>query len=112
MRRIGGIAGKAGNAGHAVVVSEIRLERPVVDRPVIRYAIECPYPEVGRMQAWVVRREEDRAAANTVKVGDLHYRVVVVDRVVGVACAAVWTNVKIGIAARFPIAPVARKFGG
>src|SRR5262245_16961613 len=64
------------------------------------------------MQARVVRREEDRAAANAVEVGDLHQGFVVVDRVVRVARAAVRADVEIGVATRLPIATVGRKFAG
>ena len=112
VRRIGRIAGQAGDAHHAVVLGEIRLERPVVDRPVVRHAVQRPHAEVGRVHAREMRREEDRAAADAVEVGDLHQRVVVVDGIVGVPRAAVGADVEIGVAARFPVAAVGRKIGG
>ena len=40
VRRIRRIARQAGDAHHAVVLGEIRFERPVVDRPVVRHAIK------------------------------------------------------------------------
>ncbi len=111
VRRIRGIARQPGDAGHAVVLGEIRLQGPIVDRPVVGHAVERAHAEVGGMQARIVRREHDRATADAVEVRDLHRRVVVVDRIVGGAAAAVRAHVEVAVAARLPIAAVARKIG-
>ena len=111
-RRHAGIAGEAGHAHHAVVLGEERLQRPVVDRPVVGDAVERLHPEIRRVHARPVRRVDDRAAADAVEVGDLHRRVVVVDRIIGVAPAAVRADVEIGVAPRLPVAAVAGEVGG
>jgi len=38
--RIGGIAGEAGNAHHAVVLGEERLQGGIVERPVVGHAVQ------------------------------------------------------------------------
>ena len=111
VRRHAGIAGQAGDAHHAVVLVVEGLERPVVDRPVVGHAVERLHAEVRRMHARAVRRVDHRAAADAVEVGDLHRRVVVVDRIVGVAPAPVGADVEIGVAPRLPVAAVAREVG-
>ncbi len=112
MRRIGRIAGEARHAHHAVVLGEIGLERPVVDGPVVRHAVQRPHPEVRRVHAWKMRRVDHRAAADAVEVGDLHRRIVVIDGIVRVPRAPVGADVEIAEAARFPIATVGRKIRG
>ena len=89
-RRIGGIARKARDAHHAVVLGEERLQRLVVDRPVVGDAVERPHLEVGRMQARKMRRVHDGAAADAVEVHHLDRRIVVVDRIVGRSARAGW----------------------
>ena len=111
-RRHAGIAGEAGHAHHAVVLVVEALERPVVDRPVVGHAVERLHLEVRRVHARPVRRVDHRAAADAVEVGDLHQRVVVVDRIVGVAPAAVRADVEIGVAPGLPVAAVAGEVGG
>ena len=81
--RIGRIAGEAGDAHHAVVLGKERLQRRVIDRPVIGDTIQRPHAKIRRMHPREMRREHDGAAADRVEVGDLHRRVVVVDRIVG-----------------------------
>ena len=81
--RIGRIAGEAGDAHHAVVLGKERLQRRVIDRPVVGDAVQRPHAEIRRVHPREMRREHDRAAADGVEVGDLHRRVVVVDRIVG-----------------------------
>ena len=111
-RRHARIAGEAGHAHHPVVLVVEALERPVVDRPVVRHAVERLHPEVRRVHARPVRRVDQRAAADAVEVGDLHRRVVVVHRIVGVAPAAVRADVEVGVAPRLPVAAVAGEVGG
>src|SRR5205085_2348575 len=65
----------------------------------------------GRVHARIMRGEQNSAPTNAVEVGDLHDRVIVVDRVVGVAPAAIRADIKIGVAAGFPVAAVRRKLG-
>ena len=111
VRRHAGIAGQARDAHHAVVLVVEAFQRPVVDRPVVGDAIERLHLEVRRMHARPVRRVDHRAAADAVEVGDLHRRVVVVHRIVGVAPAAVREDVEIGVAPRLPVAAVAGEVG-
>ena len=47
--RIGGIAGQAGHAHHAVVLGEVRLQRRVIDRPVIGHAVQRTHAEIRRV---------------------------------------------------------------
>ncbi len=103
VRGIRRIAGKASDAHHAIVLHEIRLQRPIVDRPVVRDAIKRPQPEIGRMHAREMRHVEDRSAADAVEVCDLHCGAGVVDGIVSVARATVRADVEIGVAARFPV---------
>ncbi len=112
MGGVGRIAGEAGNAHHAVVLGEVGLQRPIIDRPVIGDAIERFDAEVGGVHAREMGGVEHRAAANAIEVCDLHRRVVVVDGIVGIARAAIGTDVEIGEAAGFPVAAVAREIGG
>ena len=109
VRRIGRIAGKARHAHHAVVLGEVRLERPVVDGPVVRHAVQRPHPEIARVHAREMRRVDNRAASDAIEVGDLHWRIVVVDGIIRVSPSPVGTDVEIAEAARLPIATVARK---
>jgi hypothetical protein len=106
VRRIGGIAGEAGHAHHAVVLGEVGLERPVVDGPVVGHAVQRPRAKIARVHAREMRGVDHRAAANAIEVGDLHWRIVVVDGIIRVPSAPVGTDVEIAEAARFPIAAV------
>src|SRR5438874_6477075 len=81
-RRNTGIAGQTGDPHHPVILLEERDQRLVLDRPVLRHAVEAPYTEIGWMQAREMRRVHDRAAANAIEVDDFDRRVVVVDRVI------------------------------
>ena len=111
-RRHAGIALEAGHPHHAVILLVEALQRPVVDRPVIGHAVERLHLEIRRVHARPVGRVDDRAAADAVEVGDLHRRVVVVHRVIGVAPAPVRADVEIGVAAGLPVAAVGGKVGG
>ena len=51
LRRVGRIAGEARRAHHAVIQVVERLQRRVVDRPVVGDAIERSHPEVGGVEA-------------------------------------------------------------
>ena len=55
MRRVRGIAGKARDAGHAIVLGEKRLQRRVVHRPVVSHAVQRTDTEVGGVQARIMR---------------------------------------------------------
>ena len=110
-RRIGRIAGQAGNAHHAVVFGKERLQRRIIDRPVVGDAIERAHPEIRRMHAREMRRVHDGAAADAVEVGHLHRRVVVVDRIIGRPRPPVRADVEIGVSPRLPVPPVAWEVG-
>ena len=56
-------------------------------------------------------RVEHRAAADAVEIGDFDRRVGVVDRIVGIACTTVGTDVEIVELARLPIASGTGIFG-
>ena len=105
------IARQAGDAHHAVVLLEERLQRVVVDRPVVGDAVERLHPEVGRMQPRPMRGVHDGRAADGVEVHHLDRRVVVVDRIVLRAAADVRAGRPLAVELRFPVAPVARIFG-
>ena len=90
VRRIGRVAGQAGDAHHPVVLRVVRFERRVVDRPVLGDAVQRLDAEVRGMQAREMRRVQDGAAAHAVEVGDLDRRVVLVDRVVSSAACGCW----------------------
>ncbi len=110
-RRYAGIAGQTGDAHHAVVLGEERLQGPVIDRPVVGDAVQRAHTEVRRMHPREMRSVQDGAAADAVEIGHLHQRVVVVDRVVGVAPASVWTEIEIAVAPSLPVAAVAGEVG-
>ena len=112
LRRIGGVAGQPGHAGHAVVLRIKRLQRLIVDRPVVADSVERLHPEVGRMEARVMPGVQHRAAADTVEVGDFDGRVVLADRIVGRAGAAVRADAEIAKLAGFPVAAGGGVFGG
>ena len=109
--RIGRIAGEAGDAHHAVVLGKERLQRRVIDRPVIGDAVQRPHAKIRRVHPREMRREHDGAAADRVEVGDLHRRVVVVDRIVGRPPPPVRADVEIAVSPRFPVPPVAWEVG-
>ena len=102
---IGRIAGQARHTGHAVVLGEERFQRRVVDRPVIGDTIERAHAEVRWVQARIVRRVHDGAAADAVEVQHLDRRVVVVDRIVGRPCTPVRAGGEITVHPRLPIPP-------
>ena len=112
VRRIGRIAGQAGDADVAVVFGEKGVEQGVVDWPVVGDAVEGLDAEVGGVETGKMRGVENRAAADGVEVGDRDGRVVVVDRIVRRAVAEVGTDRVIPSLQHFPVAPVARVFGG
>ena len=111
LRRIGRIAGQAGHAGHAVVLCEERLQRRVVDRPVIGDAVERSHAEIRRMQARIVRGVDDGAAADAVEIHHLDRRVIVVDRIIGRPSAPVRAGGEIIVHPRLPVPPVAGVVG-
>ena len=111
LRRIGGIAGETGDAHHAIVLGEERLQRRIVDRPVVGDAVERADLEIRGVQAREMRRVHDGAAADAVEVHDLDRRIGVVDRIVGRPRAAIGTDGEIAEQARLPITPVARIIG-
>ena len=105
-RWVGRIAGKARRAHHAIVQVVERRQRRVVHRPVIGHAIQRSHPEVGGVESRRMGAIQHGAAAHRVEVCDLDRRVVLVDRVVGRARAAVGvdgetvTVTRLGVAAR------------
>ena len=107
VRRIGGIAGQPRDAHHAVVLGEERLQRGVVDRPVVGDAVERAHLEVGRVHARKMRGVHDGAAADAVEIDHLDRRVGVVDRIVGRPRAAVGIDGEIAEQARLPVPAVA-----
>ena len=108
LRRIGGIARQPRDAHHAVVLGEERLQRRVVDRPVLGDAVERAHLEVGRMQARKMRGVHDGGAADAVEVHHLDRRIGVVDRIVGRPRAAVGIDGEIAEQPRLPVPSVAR----
>ena len=111
LRRIGRIAGQARDARHAVVLGEERLQRRVVDRPVIGDAIERAHAEIRWMQPGIVPGVHDRAAAHGVEIHHLDGRVVVVDRIVRRPRPPVRAGGEIVVQPRLPVPPVARVVG-
>ena len=111
LRRIGGIAGQPRDARHAIVLGEERLQRRVVDRPVIRDAVQRSHPEIRRVQPGIVPGVHDRAAAHAVEVHHLDRRVVVVDRIVRRPRPPVRAGGEIVVQPRLPVPPVARVVG-
>jgi len=111
LRRIGRIAGEAGDAHHAIVLGEERLQRCVVDRPVVGDPVERAHLEIRRMQPREMRRVHDGAAADAFEVHDLDRRIGVVDRIVGRPRAPIGTDGEIAEQPRLPITPVARIIG-
>ena len=111
VRRIGGIAGEPGDAGHAVVLGEERLQRRIIDRPVIGHAIQRADAEVGGVQARIMRRVHHGRAADGVEVHHLDRRVVVVDRIVARPLADVRTGGVVAEHARLVVPPVGRIVG-
>ena len=71
VRRVGGIARKARDARHAIVLGEERLQRRVVHRPVVGHAVQRADTEVGGMQARIMRRVHNGRAADRVEVHHL-----------------------------------------
>jgi len=59
-RRNAGIAGEAGDPHHPVVLLEERDQRVVIDRPVLRHAIEAAHPEIGRMRRLRIFGQRDK----------------------------------------------------
>ncbi len=110
VRRIGRIAGEARHAHHAVVLGVVRVQRGIVDRPVVGDAVERAHAEVGRMEAREVPGVQHGAAADAVEVGDLDRRGGVVDRIIGLACAPVRAVVEVVELARLPVAAGAGVF--
>ena len=107
VERIGGISGQPRDAHHAVVLGEERLQRGIVDRPVVGDAVERLDLEVGWVHARIMRGVDDGAAADAVEIDHLDRRIGVVDRIVGRARATVGIDGEIAEQARLPVPPVA-----
>ena len=88
-RGIHGVPRQTGDTHHPIILSEVRFQRVVVDRPVVGNAIEGFHFEVGGMQARKVSRVEDGAAADPIEVDHRHRRVFIVDGVVSLQSANV-----------------------
>ena len=112
LRRIGRISGQAGHAHHAVVLVVVGRQRLVVDRPVIRHAVQRPYAKVGGVEAGEVPRVQDRGAAHCVEVGDGYGRIRFVDGVVGHAAATVGADTELSTGAGLPVHVRAGVLGG
>jgi hypothetical protein len=112
MRRIGRIARQTRHAHHPVVLGVERLQRLVVDRPVIGDAVQRAHAEVRWVEPREVTRIQYCAAADTVEVRDLDRRVGVVDRIVGVPGPSVRANVEIVELPGLPVAACAWVLGG
>ena len=111
VRRIGGIAGEAGDARHAIVLGEERLQRRIIDRPVIGHAVQRADAEVGRVQARIMRRVHHGRAADGVEVHHLDRRVVVVDRIVAGPLPDIRAGGVVAEHARLVVPPVGRIVG-
>ncbi len=111
LRWVGRIAGQTRSAHHAVIQVVERCQRRVVDRPVIGHAIQRSHPEVGGVESWRVGTIQHGAAAHRVEVCDLNRRVVLVDRVVSQAPAAVGVDGEAPTVARLGVATRRGIFG-
>ncbi len=109
--RIHRIAGQARHPHHAVVSGEVRLQRVVVDRPIVGDTVERSHLEIGRMQSREMRAVQNRAAADAVEVDDRDRGVVVVDRIVRVATTHVRVDVIGAVRLALPIRRGARIVG-
>ena len=103
MRRIGRIAGETRDTHHAVVLGEVRLQRGVVDRPVVGDPVERAHLEVRGVHARKMRGVHDGAAADAVEIHHLDRRIGVVDRIIGGPRPAVGIDGEIAEQARFPV---------
>ena len=111
VRRIGGIARKARDARHAIVLGKERLQRRVIDRPVVGHAVQRADAEVGGVQARIMRRVHHGRAADRVEVHHLDRRVVVVDRIVARPLADVRADGVVAEHPRLVVPPVGRIVG-
>ena len=101
LRRISGIAGESGYTHHPVVDRVERLQCFVVNRPVIRNAIERPSLEVRRVKSWKMCGVKNRTAADTIVVRCRNVRILTVDRIVG--CGLADVRVTAEIRSRLPV---------
>jgi hypothetical protein len=103
LRRIGRVTGDPGHPHHAIVQVEVRLERRVVDRPVVGHAIEASHAKIRRSEAREVRAPVDRAPAHRV----VHQRrdrgTLVVDRIVLGETAHVWLGAPVRLSVELPV---------
>ena len=102
MRRIGRIARQAGHAHHAIVLIVERLQRRVVDRPVVGHAVQRAHAKIRWMEAGEMAGVQNGAAADSVEIGYLDRRVVPVDRIVRLARRAVRIVIEIAETAAPP----------
>ncbi len=107
MRRIGRITRETRDTHHAVVLGEVRLQRGVVDRPVVGDAVQRAHLEVRGVHAREMRRVHDGAAADAVEIHHLDRRIGVVDRIIGGPRPAVGIDGEIAEQPRFPVPAVA-----
>ena len=106
MRRKRRVPREPRDAHHPVILGEERLEISVLKRPVIGHPIQRFHPEIRGVHAREMRGVHDGATADAVEIGDLHHRVIVVDRVVGHPAAAVGGDGEIIETPRLPVPPV------
>ena len=102
--RIGRVALQARDTGHTVVLTIKGRQGVVIDWPVIGHPVQALDPEVGRMKAREMPREQHCPAANTVEIGDLDRRVVLVDGIVRCHATQVRVDHHVPLRAGLPVA--------
>ena len=105
------ISGQTGYTHILVVLREVRIEILVGEWPVIRHTIQRFHTEVRGFETWEMCRIEDRPAANTVEVRHRDRRLILVDRVVRITLAYVWTLVVSNLPPHLPVFARARIIG-
>ena len=110
-RRIGRIARQTGNAGVTVVFRVIRLQRFVIDRPIVAHAVQRFHPKIGRVKSRIMPGVQHRPAADAVVIGDFDRRIFFRYRIVQHPPAAVRADIEIAHLARFPVAPGGGELG-
>ena len=109
VRRVGGISGQPRDPHHPIVFREERLERLVVDWPIVRHAVISSHPEVAGSETREVGGPENRAAADRVEHHRRDRRFSLVDGVVRGQTPDVWVGGELPLTPRLPIQPVRRE---
>ena len=108
LRRIHRITRQSRHAHHAVVLCEVGLQGVVVNRPVVRDAVQGLDLEIRRVQSREMRGVKDGAAADAIEVDHGNVRIAVVDRIVRIQPADVGVDVVRSEGLAFPVGRVGR----